>query len=68
MSKEVQRRVFDRFYRQQGGNIHDIKGHGLGLSYVREIVEMHKGTIVVDSGPGKGSTFTIEFPLNNQNA
>jgi two-component system phosphate regulon sensor histidine kinase PhoR len=68
MSKEVQRKVFERFYRQQGGNIHDIKGHGLGLSYVHEIIEMHKGTIVVDSSPGKGSTFTIELPLNNQNA
>jgi two-component system phosphate regulon sensor histidine kinase PhoR len=66
MTKEVQRKVFERFYRQQGGNVHDIKGHGLGLSYVHEIIEMHQGTIVVDSSPGKGSTFTIELPLNNQ--
>lgn len=67
MTKEVQRKVFDRFYRQEGGNIHNVKGHGLGLSYVYEIIKMHKGTIVVDSAPGVGSTFTISLPTNNQN-
>ena len=65
MSKEVQRKIFERFYRQEGGNIHNIKGHGLGLSYVHEIIQMHKGTIVVDSTPGKGSTFTISLPLTS---
>ena len=63
MTKEVQRRIFDSFYRQTSGNIHDVKGHGIGLSYVKQIIEMHHGAIVVDSEPGKGSTFTIEFPL-----
>ncbi len=63
MTKDVQRKVFDRFYRQAVGDIHDVKGHGLGLSYVKEIIEMHRGAIVVDSEPGKGSTFTIELPL-----
>jgi len=63
MSKEVQRKIFERFYRQTVGNIHDVKGHGLGLSYVKEIVEMHNGAIVVDSVAGEGSTFTIEIPL-----
>jgi len=63
MSKEVQRKIFERFYRQTVGNIHDVKGHGLGLSYVKEIIEMHHGAIVVDSEAGEGSTFTIEIPL-----
>ena len=66
MTKEVQRKIFERFYRQEGGNIHNIKGHGLGLSYVNEIIRMHKGTIVVDSAPGKGSTFTISLPLTTE--
>lgn len=63
MTKEVQRKIFERFYRQEGGNIHTIKGHGLGLSYVNEIIRMHKGTIFVESAPGKGSTFSIALPL-----
>ncbi len=63
MTKDVQRKVFDRFYRQAGGNIHDVKGHGLGLSYVKEIIEMHNGAINVDSTLNVGTTFTIELPL-----
>jgi two-component system phosphate regulon sensor histidine kinase PhoR len=66
MSKEVQRKVFDRFYRQEQGNVHNIKGHGLGLSYVNEILTLHNGQIMVDSTLGKGSTFTIELPLKTQ--
>jgi two-component system phosphate regulon sensor histidine kinase PhoR len=62
MSKASQRQVFDKFYREQVGNIHNIKGHGLGLSYVKEIVKLHQGTVFVKSEKGKGSVFTIQFP------
>jgi two-component system phosphate regulon sensor histidine kinase PhoR len=65
MSKEVQRKIFDTFFRAQTGNIHDVKGFGLGLSYVKAIVEAHGGSISVKSDPGKGSTFTIEIPTIN---
>ncbi|MFN4298981.1 MAG: sensor histidine kinase [Thermaurantimonas sp.] len=64
MTPEVQKRVFDRFYRQTTGNIHDVKGHGLGLSYVQEIVKLHNGDIKVKSELNKGSTFTVTFKNN----
>ena len=59
MSKEVINKVFDRFYRAHTGNVHNIKGFGLGLNYAREIVMAHKGLITVKSTLGKGSTFTV---------
>jgi two-component system phosphate regulon sensor histidine kinase PhoR len=63
ISKNAQKQIFNKFYREQKGNIHDVKGHGLGLAYVKEILDSHHGTVFVESEKGKGSTFTIKLPL-----
>lgn len=64
ISKETRKHIFDKFYRAHTGNIHDVKGFGLGLSYVKAIMTAHKGLIDVKSELGKGSSFTLTFPFH----
>jgi two-component system phosphate regulon sensor histidine kinase PhoR len=63
IEKEYQHKVFRKFYRVPTGNLHDRKGFGIGLHYVKNIIKLHKGSIKLESSPGIGSTFFIKIPL-----
>lgn len=65
IAKEEKKKIFRKYYRVKNGNVHKVKGHGLGLSYVQKIVRMHRGKITVESKLGEGTTFVVSLKLTN---
>jgi two-component system phosphate regulon sensor histidine kinase PhoR len=63
MDSDTAKHIFEKFYRAHSGNIHNVKGFGLGMSYVKWVMDIHKGSIKVDSSLGKGTTITLILPV-----
>ena len=63
IAKEDMAKIFKKYYRVKNGDVHKVKGYGLGLYYVQKIIKMHRGKITVQSEPGQGTTFTMSFKL-----
>lgn len=66
MNKDTQKRVFEKFYRAHTGNLHNVKGFGLGLSYVKSVTQSHHGNVKLESILGKGTTFIVDFPVKTE--
>ena len=66
MNDDTLKMIFEKFFREQNGNVHNIKGHGLGLAYVKKIISLHSGKISVESVEGQGTKFKIQFPILNK--
>ncbi|MBK9049280.1 MAG: HAMP domain-containing histidine kinase [Bacteroidetes bacterium] len=66
IEKEYQQKIFEKFFRVPTGDIHDVKGFGLGLTYIHKIISLHGGTIAVESLKGSGTTFSIKIPLADE--
>jgi two-component system phosphate regulon sensor histidine kinase PhoR len=63
MSRTTLKQAFEKFYRETSGNLHLVKGHGLGLAYVKQIIEAHQGKITAESEKGVGTTFYVQLKL-----